>query len=124
MSNIENSENMFEETNISETELFDLMINKLNSTKNILNEIRSYTENIDINKKNAYLKKLLAVSSIIQKLHAESKDLYDEYIMQMAPDDLKENDRIHQKNLLINKNIQKIFLPYMLYLQVILQNST
>jgi hypothetical protein len=122
MSNNMDSENILEETNISETEIFDVMINKINSIKNILIDIKSYTENVDCNKKKKYLEKLLSVSLNIQKLYADSKDLFDEYIMQLQPEDLKENDKIQQKNLLINKNIQKIFLPYMLYFQIILQN--
>lgn len=119
-----NQDNFIDDIHINETELFDLMINKINSTKTILEEIRSYTQNIDSNKKSAYLKKLLLVSTNIHTLYGETKDLFDEYIMQMQSNDLKESDRIQQKNLLINKNIQKLFLPYMLYLQVILQNST
>jgi len=50
--------------------------------------------------------------------------MYNEYILQTNNNLLNEIDKNEQKNLKINKKIQELFLPYMLYLQILLSNNT
>jgi hypothetical protein len=50
-------------------------------------------------------------------------DMYDEYIIQSKSDILSHSDKLEQKNLIVNKKVQDIFLPYMLYMTIMLQNK-
>ena len=50
------------------------------------------------------------------------EDLYDTYILNIDSSILTKEDLNLQKNLIINKKVHDTFLPYMLYLQILLQN--
>jgi hypothetical protein len=110
--------------NITETELFEKIISKIDKMKEKIVTLRDYTVNFDNNKELKYLEKLNSFVYDLNNLYACSKDIYDEFIIQSDPTLLSEQDLIKHKNLLINKKIQNIFLPYMLYLQIILQNNS
>ncbi len=111
-------------TNINETELFDNLITKVDLIKDKLVKIRNYSESFDNNKQISYLEKLVEFNNSLNNLDAISRDMYDEYILQSDSSMLSNEDKNNQKNLLINKKIQNIFLPYMLYLQILLSNNS
>ncbi len=110
--------------NITEAELFENIIIKLDKMKNKLGTLKDYSNNFDNNKELKYLEKLNEFMHDLNSLYAKSKDLYDEFILQTDPNLLNEQDNNKQKDLIINKKIQNIFLPYMLYMQIILQSNT
>lgn len=109
--------------NINETELFDNLIVKIDLIKDKLIKMKDYSESFDNNKQISYLEKLVEFNNGLNNLDAVSKDMYEEYIIQSDPSLLSNEDKNNQKNLLINKKIQNIFLPYMLYLQILLSNN-
>jgi hypothetical protein len=109
--------------NINETELFDNLIVKVDLIKDKLIKMKNYSESFDNNKQISYLEKLVEFNNGLNNLDAVSKDIYEEYIIQSDPSLLSNEDKNNQKNLLINKKIQNIFLPYMLYLQILLSNN-
>ncbi len=110
--------------NESETKLYENLIIKINKIKDRLDKIKLYSESFDNDKQLVYIEKLSDFNNNINNLEAISNDLYNEYILQTDSSLLNEEDRNEQKNLQINKKIQNIFLPYMLYLQILLSNNS
>ncbi len=110
--------------NISEAEIFENIITKIDKMKNKLVTLKDYSNSFDNNKELKYLEKLNEFIYELNSLYAKSKDMYDEFILQTDPSLLSEQDINKQKDLIINKKIQNIFLPYMLYTQIILQSNT
>lgn len=102
-------------------EVIETMIKKVDNIKENLLRVRDVKENDKIT--NEYIEKLSVFSSELNNLESISNDLYDEYIIQKSEDNLSNEERNKQKKLLIDKKIQKMLLPYMLYLQVALENS-
>ena len=104
---------------IKDTEIFDMLIQKLDTVKETVIKMRNHSNtNVNVD----YIYKLNQFSTDLNNLVATSTDMYDEYILNMDCDLLSNEEINRQKNLQINKKIEKIFLPYMLYLQVVLQN--
>lgn len=104
---------------IKNTEIFDMLIQKLDTIKETVIKMRNHSNtNVNVD----YIYKLNQFSTDLNNLVATSNDMYDEYILNMDCDLLSNEEINRQKNLQINKKIEKIFLPYMLYLQVVLQN--
>ena len=108
---------------IGENELFENMINKIDKIKEILINIQKYTNITDTIKQKEYIIKLSDFSNHLCKLLSLSDDLYDEYILQVDEKLLNNNDINDQKRIKINKQINDVFLPIMLYCQTILQNQ-
>lgn len=104
--------------------MYEILIDKIDAIKCNLDEINKHTKTLDTDKKNIYLEKLLQVTTTIHNLEATTNDLYDEYILSLPESRLTCEEKNKQKNIIINKKIQEIFLPYMLYLQVILHNKS
>jgi hypothetical protein len=109
--------------NTSETELFNTIINKIDKIKERFIDMRDYTELNNETLHKEYIEKLSKFSSMLNELNALSKDVKNQFLIQSNPDILNEADFNKQKNLIINKKIQDTFLPYMLYLQILLQNN-
>jgi hypothetical protein len=110
--------------NCSETQIYLNLQSKLNNIKDRLEKIKDYSKSFNNNhKKLEYIQKLSDFNNLINNLDAISIDLYNEYIIQCDNNLLNEVDKNEQKNIKINKKIQDIFLPYMLYLQILLSNN-
>ena len=112
------------EITINETELYEIFNNKINKTLENINKIKELTSLTDNNKNKDYIEKLNDFSNCLNNLQAKSQDLLDEYLMTTNYDGLTQEEKQYIKTLRINKRIQNMFLPYMLYLQVILDNKT
>lgn len=108
---------------INECEIYDKLINKLENIKNNLEIVKKYSSNIDNNKSIQYIETLNKISKNIIKLESISLDVLDEYIYQTNTELLTNEDKIKQKQIKISKQIEKVFTPYMLYLQIILENN-
>ena len=121
-----NNNTQFNNMNFNELEakLYENLIAKTNKIKDRLDKIRNYSESFDNYKQINFIEKLSEFNNNINNLEAISNDMYNEYILQTDSSLLNEEDRNEQKNLEINKKIQNIFLPYMLYLQILLSNNS
>jgi hypothetical protein len=119
------SRNLVEQIQLSEPELYNNIINKIDEMKNRIIDIKSYVENSndDINIHLKYLEKFNLFSFELNNLNSIVNDMFDEFILKMNPSELNNNDKNRLKNLMIEKKIQNIFTPYMLYLQILLQNT-
>ncbi len=102
-------------------EVYQSMMDKLDKIKETLTKINNYSENN--NMKIEYLDILNKFSIELNLLESLSDDMYDQYILQSKTQLLTNEDKLIQKNLEINKKIQDIFMPYMLYLNITLQNK-
>ncbi len=108
---------------ITETEIFSTLINKINKTKANLEKIHAHTQNSDSEKNIAYLEKLNELSTIINNLNSISEDLYDEFILGLPANALSNEEKEKRQLVINNKKIYNTFAPYMLYMGVILQNQ-
>jgi hypothetical protein len=108
----------------SQTSIYDSIVEKLEIIKNNILKIKDYTE-IKETLDKEYLEELLKFSTELNMILARSEDLKDQYIEHIDTSVLTNNnaDLALQKNLRINKKIQEVFLPYMLYMQILLQNN-
>ena len=107
---------------MDEKKLYDNIILKIYTIKEKLTIIKEYSKqnsglSID------YIEKLNLFSNNLNNLEATANDLYDEFILHMDVNKLNNLDKNKLKNLIIEKKIHNMFIPYMLYLQVLLQNS-
>lgn len=111
---------------LSESELYDNIINKINEITDKIKQIKSYVDNsnLEINMTSKYLEKFNSFSSELNYLKSTVDDMYDEFILKIEPSELKNVDKNRIKSLLIEKKVQDTFYPYMLYLQILLQNSS
>ena len=109
--------------NFNETQIFLNLQSKLNIIEERLNKIKNYSQSLDNNKQIEYIERLFKFNNSVNNLDAISLDLYNEYIVQCNDNILSEVDKNEQKNIKINKKVHDIFLPYMLYLQILLSNN-
>lgn len=108
--------------NINENELFNIIISKIDKIKDNIIKIKNYTEINDNNKNIEYIEKLYNFSTYLNELYATSKDLRDLYLLQTNQSILSYHDQEKQKKLLLEKKVNKIIMPLVLYLQIIMQN--
>ena len=101
--------------------ILDSILDKMNNIKNKIENMNHYMINNNINMK--YLEELSKFSSQLNNLEAICEDMYDEYILQSKTEILSNQDKLVQKNLIINKKVQDIFMPYMIYMNILLQNK-
>jgi hypothetical protein len=101
--------------------ILDSILNKMNNIKNKIENMNHYMIDNNINIK--YLEELSKFSIQINNLEAICEDMYDEYILQSKTEILSNQDKMVQKNLIINKKVQDIFMPYILYMNILLQNK-
>ena len=114
---------MNSQMSMSESEIYDNLINKINKTKENLEKINLHTQNFDSQKNITYLEKLNELSTMINNLNSISEDLYDEYILGL-PNNLLTNEERQKRELIVNnKKIYNTFAPYMLYMGIMLQNQ-
>ena len=106
--------------NINEPEIIEKLIEKINIISSNLKQIKDYTESNDNIKSVEYLEELKVVSLSINELEAKSEDLINKYILNVDPLLLSSSDKLKQKQILIDKKIQEVFLPLMLYMKIIL----
>lgn len=113
------------EISITENELYETIIKKIDNIKNKIINIKEYSNNFqsDTNKNITFLQKFSAFSIELNNMKALVNDMYDEFILETNPTELNNEDKNKRNNLLIEKKIQNTFLPYMLYLQILLNNS-
>lgn len=111
-------------SDLKESELYNNILIKIETIKDKLLAIKNYINDNDNNLISSdYIKKLSLFSNELNNLEVISKNLYDEYILQLDINKLDNFDKNKIKNLIIEKKIHDTFTPYMLYLQVLLQNS-
>jgi hypothetical protein len=106
----------------SQAAIYTILLDKLEKIRNNVSKIKDYTVNNETNNLE-YLEKLKNFSLEINNIESISEDMVDIYIMKANHNILSNEDLNLQKNLLINKKIQDTFMPYMLYMQIILQNK-
>lgn len=100
-------------------DIYDGMASKLDKIKEYLIKMKQYDNK---NSNIEFLQKLDKLSTDINMNLASTEDMYDSYLETMNSDDLIHEDRALQKENQINKQVYNKFLPYMLYLQIILKN--
>jgi len=122
--NQDDEQNSSTELNFNEKQIFTNLQSKLNNVKDRLDKIINYSQALDNNKQLDYIQKLSEFNNSVNNLEALSLDLYNEYIVQCDDNILSEVDRNEQKKIKINKKVYNIFLPYMLYLQILLSNNS
>jgi len=111
--------------NLNETQIFINLQLKINNIGERLDKIKNYSQlSYDNDKYLDYVCKLSEFNNLINNLDAISSDLYNEFILQYDSNLLNEVEKNEQKNIKINKKVHQIFLPYMLYLQILLSNSS
>jgi hypothetical protein len=111
--------------NFNETQIFINLQSKLKNIEERLNKIKNYSQLSNDNDKYLdYVQKLSEFNNLINNLDAISTDLYNEFILQYNDNLLNEVEKNEQKNIKINKKVHEIFLPYMLYLQILLSNNS
>jgi hypothetical protein len=124
--NLDEEQSSSSTVNFNETQIFLNLQSKLNNIEERLNKIKNYSQSYsdDNNKYLDYIKKLSEFNNNINNLDAISIDLYNEFILQYNDNFLSEVEKNEQKNIKINKKVNEIFLPYMLYLQILLSNNS
>jgi pantothenate kinase len=108
---------------LPESDIYTNLITKLTEIKENIEKIHVYTATNDNNKSIDYLEKLNEISLLINNIHAVSNDLLDEYIITLPNNVLSHEEQRKQELLKINKKIYNTFVPYMLYMSILLQNS-
>ena len=111
------------EINIDENELYENIIQKINNIKDYFLKISDLSKTTNIDNHLEYLEKLQQFSLELNEMESKVEDIYEHYILQIPTELLTNEYKNKQKNIQINKNIQKIFLPVMLYYQILMQNS-
>ena len=111
------------EINIDENELYENIIQKINNIKDYFLKISDLSKTANIDNHLEYLEKLHQFSLELNEMESKVDDVYEHYILQIPTELLTNEYKNKQKNIQINKNIQKIFLPVMLYYQILMQNS-
>jgi len=99
--------------------IYDGITSKLDKMKEHFVKMKQYDNK---NSNLEFLQKLDKLSSDINMVLASTEDMYDSYLETMNSDDLTHEDKNLQKDNQINKQVYNKFLPYMLYLQIILKN--
>jgi hypothetical protein len=99
--------------------IYDGITSKLDKMKEYIVKMKQYDNK---NSNLEFLQKLDKLSSDINMVLASTEDMYDSYLETMNSDDLTHEDKNLQKDNQINKQVYNKFLPYMLYLQIILKN--
>lgn len=113
----------FRRNNLPESIIYNNLITKLSEIKENIEKIHVYTSTNDNNKSLEYLEKLNEISILINNMHAVSSDLLDEYTITLPDNVLSHEEQQKRELLKINKKIYNTFVPYMLYMSILLQNS-
>jgi hypothetical protein len=100
-------------------EIYDSMASKLDKIINIIIKMKHYNNQ---NSSLDFLQKLDKQSTDINMMLASTEDMYDTYLETMDMNELTHEDKAQQNENKINKQVYNKFLPYMLYLQIILKN--
>ena len=111
---------------MSENEFYDNIIKKIDKITNKLIKIKDYSNSFqsETNKNIKFLEKFSCFSTELNNMKALVDDMYEEFLLESNPNELSNEDKNKRNSLVIEKKIQNTFLPYMLYLQIILNNST
>ena len=104
----------------SQDSIYESLICKLDKIKDNINKIKEYSNETNNMK---YLELLLKFSSELNDIESTSDDMFDMYILQLNPVSIKNQDLNLRKKLLINKHIEDVFTPYILYMQIMLLNA-
>jgi len=111
-----------EQLTITETELYNNIINKLDNVKNKITNLKNYSSNFENKRNIIFLEKFCCFSSELNNLKSLVDDMYNEFLLENDSSQLSNYDKNKRNNLIIEKKIQNTFLPYMLYLQILLGN--
>jgi hypothetical protein len=113
---------------ITENELYDTIIKKLDHIKNKIIKLKDYSNSFEsdtkANKNITFLEKFSSFSTELNNMKALVNDMYDEFILESNPTELSNEDSTRLNTLLIEKKIQTTFLPYILYFRILLNNLT
>ena len=101
-------------------DIYDGIASKLDKMKEYIIKMKEY-KNIHSNLE--FIQKLDQLSSDINRNVGLTEDLYDAYLETMNSDNLTHEDKQIQKDNKINKQLYNHFLPYQLYLQILLKNK-
>jgi hypothetical protein len=115
--------NLPDQLTMTESQLYNNIIEKLDKIKYKINDLKNYSNNFETKKNINFLEKFNDFSLELNNLKSSVDDMYKECLFETDPDQLSAHDRNERNNLLIEKKIQNTFLPYMLYLQIMLTNS-
>ena len=105
-----------------DTTIYNNILEKLENVTNNINNINKYYNNNCFNNIN-YLEQLNNLINKINLISELSDNLYKEHILLINPDLLNNEDKIIYKPLLNEKKIINIFLPYILYSQIVLNSN-
>jgi len=123
--NLDEEQSSSSTVNFNETQIFTNLQSKLNNIGERLSKIKNHSQISNDNDKYLdYVQKLSEFNNLINNLDAISIDLYNEFILNYNVNLLNEVEKNEQKNIKINKKVNEIFLPYMLYLQILLSNNS
>lgn len=106
-----------------QSSIYISLLSKLDKIKHNIIRIKDYTENMNETKNKKYLEILLKFSSELDSVESISDDMFDQYILQLDESKCNHQDLNLHKKLLINKHIEDVFMPYILYMQIMLLNS-
>jgi hypothetical protein len=100
------------------TETLDILKDKLNNCSSFVdNIINNYNETITLSN----LKLLSNISSNINMIETELEEFY--YIMIDNNTNLNAEEKQKIKEIKINNKIRDAFLPYMMYMKILLENN-
>lgn len=109
------------DANITENELYDNILNKIEKIKTKIITMKNYSENTIKSLK--FLQTFNEFSNELGNLKIIVDDAYDEFILDIDPSELSNHEQNERKKIIIQKKIQNTFMPYMLYFQILLNNS-
>jgi hypothetical protein len=99
---------------------FDTKVMKINS---IINKINNKFNDDNFILNNDKLNLLLKISENLNKLNDQFDDLYDVVIETVDENNLTTEDKEKLRNNRINKKINDIFMPYIIYTKLCLNNN-
>lgn len=111
---------------MTENELYETIINKIDKINTQIIKIKDYSNSFqsEPNKTIRFLEKFSCFSLELNNMKALIDDIYEEFLLESNPNELSNEDKNKRNSLVIDKKIQNTFYPYMLYLQILLNNST
>lgn len=100
--------------------VYDTIILQLDKMKDHILKIKQYNNTSNTVE---YLEKLNRLSCVIQESDALTEDMWNLYLDKIPANQLSSEDKCLQKENKITKDVYNTFLPYMLYMQIVLRNK-
>ena len=105
------------------SEIFNNLHSKIKSIENKINKIKKNLKDINFNFNEKNLNLILELSQTANVLNDKTDDLNYIILENLIEENLSSEDKLLLRNNKINNIIHKIFIPYMLYLRICLENS-